>query len=893
MPACLSFALPSTRFYSSHPKFNTSSLRAGRAAIGAALLLTLLCVFAGQAWAAAAATTVTLGVSSKTVNSRPITVMTAKVTDPASVQQGLVRFYDGKRMIGTAQIVETGTRYTKGTANLSAQLAPGAHVLRAVFAGTSTDAAGSSLGHSITVAGGMSATSISYTGTAGNYTLTGQVIASGFIAPTGQVSFLDQSNGNSVIGSAALGSSSEVAKFAKAASYPIYDPTVYYHPDQVVVADFNGDGILDLAEGNYTDSISIQLGNGDGTFQAAAPFCVTGSVSPTPCQAGSESAGLAVGDFNSDGIPDLVVVDGGQVGVALGNGDGTFQAPVYYPTVGSSWPHVVVADLDMDGAPDLATSVNGGVSVLLNNGDGTFQPHSDIAMHGDGESGEAVAVGDFNKDGIPDLASANGYGIMVVLGNGDGTFGAEIDSPIDLNPNGGSFIAADFKGTGFLCDLAVSSSVVDTYAGNGDGTFKLAQTLYPEQGFSEYVGGLLFTDVNGDGIADLAITFYYSSTDTGKVGIFTGMGGGTFNPTPSTYNVGQEPISVAAGDFDGNGALDLVTANTYSNNLSVLLDSVTQTAAAVLKNVSVPGTGTQNVFARYAGDSDYGASSSLTCCAHRQRRHVGAGDRLCRPPRRWPAGGLHADRGRHRLCVRGRGQVERPRPHHRLQRRDQADAILAADIATAGSFPVTVVSGGATSNAVNFTVTSQGTVPVLTAILPNYAVLGSPALTMMVSGSGFVSGASGAWSTGTGKPWRQATSAPPSYRQPFRSRTWLSWALPRSPWATPARWLQTACLSPWGRPPIPRWLMDSSTSPARPGAHQRQHFLHLEQLEYLCTVTGEIFYYSKYVVNVTPADTGSAAIPTANSVGGQIIVKIYDLTGSSIQKPFYITVYKP
>ena len=220
-------------------------------------------------------------------------------------------------------------------------------------------------------------------------------------------------------------------------------------------------------------------------------------------------------------------------------------------------------------------------------------------------------------------------------------------------------------------------------------------------------------------------------------------------------------------------------------------------------------------------------------------------------------------------------------------------AILAADIATAGSFPVTVVSGGATSNAVNFTVTSQGTVPVLTAILPNYAVLGSPALTMMVSGSGFVSGASGAMVYWNGKAL--ATS--------YVSSTQLSATVPVADLAV----LGTAQVTVGNSGTLAANSLPFTVGPAThtplaygffnltgaAGATSGNISCTWSNSEYLCTVTGENFYYSKYVVNVTPADTGSAAIPTANSVGGQIIVKIYDLTGSSIQKPFYITVYKP
>src|SRR5881409_3587521 len=147
------------------------------------------------------------------------------------------------------------------------------------------------------------------------------------------------------------------------------------HPHWMAASDFNGDGRPDLATANSdSNNVSVLLGNGDGTFQAA-PTLV----------AGSRPESVAVGDINRDGVPDLAVANSGSsdVSVLLGNGDGSFQAARAFAVAGTTAPAMAVADLNGDGRPDLAVAnvgslqtpgqIPGNVSVLLGNGDGTFQ----------------------------------------------------------------------------------------------------------------------------------------------------------------------------------------------------------------------------------------------------------------------------------------------------------------------------------------------------------------------------------------------------------------------------------------------------------------------------------------------------------------------------------------
>jgi hypothetical protein len=166
----------------------------------------------------------------------------------------------------------------------------------------------------------------------------------------------------------------------------------------VAVGDFNGDGSLDLVVANeQSNDISVLLGNGDGSFQTGVSF-----------EAGSRPQFVAVGHFNSKEVQDLAVANYyGAVVVLLGNGDGSFQEPRYFWAVpGRRLESVAVGDFNGDGLPDLvaASSFFNSVSVLLGNGDGTFQTAQNF---GAGNGPYSVAVGDFNGDGWQDLAVAN------------------------------------------------------------------------------------------------------------------------------------------------------------------------------------------------------------------------------------------------------------------------------------------------------------------------------------------------------------------------------------------------------------------------------------------------------------------------------------------------------
>ena len=344
-----------------------------------------------------------------------------------------------------------------------------------------------------------------------------------------------------------------------------------WNPYSVVVGDFNGDGVPDLAvtsAGVTTNMVSILLGNGDGTFQSHIDSAI-----------GGLPASVVPGDFNGDGKLDLAITDysvaTGQpsLELMLGNGDGTFQAPIALPAAdvtGSNSGCLIAADFNGDGKLDLAgtNQLATSAEVLLGNGDGTFQTHH---SYNTGFSG-CTQAGDFNGDGKIDLVVAGGNTVRVLLGNGDGTFQPHVDTMIpealisggEVTINGiAAGVVGDFNGDGKL-DLAWIDSnlyAIDVLFGNGDGTFQMPVS-YGTASFS--TNAVAIADVNGDGKPDLVVANKESA------GLLLNRGNGAFQ-SEQLFVAGNTPIGEAVGDFNGDGKQDLVVANSGGNTASVFI----------------------------------------------------------------------------------------------------------------------------------------------------------------------------------------------------------------------------------------------------------------------------------------------------------------------------------
>jgi len=328
------------------------------------------------------------------------------------------------------------------------------------------------------------------------------------------------------------------------------------------VGDFNGDGALDVAAITVysTNHLAIMIGNGDGTFGKPTYYTV-GSEPPNS---------VAVADLRNNGKLDLVIGESltDSVYVLLGNGDGTFQQAVPYATLGR--PFLAgVGDFNNDGKPDIWALTNeyrscGCIEVLLGNGDGTFGAPILTLL---ATSAFAAASGDFNGDGKLDIVASETFGdsqLEVMLGNGDGTFRRGETYHID---DYATIAVGQFVTGSKNLDLALAEPEVGEIAillGNGEGSFRQGQVIP-----GSFPAGISTADFNGDGKPDLVTV---AGLDLNQVVTYLGNGDGTFQPGVS-FPLGNECVFPATGDFNGDHKIDVVVPNNIGDSVITLLNT--------------------------------------------------------------------------------------------------------------------------------------------------------------------------------------------------------------------------------------------------------------------------------------------------------------------------------
>ena len=379
----------------------------------------------------------------------------------------------------------------------------------------------------------------------------------------------------------------------------------------LVSADVNGDGASDLITHDGDEMISVRLNDGTGEFSSPLQFLLGSQI-----ENGSQS--LIVDDWNGDGIVDLALtMDRNQTAVLLGKGDGTFNSPLFSQPLYYN-DGLLALDVNQDDALDLISYGRDGLSLLFGTGTGSFLGDANLIAlpsYGVGSVPRSVRVADLNADLYPDMVSANYVGdtVSVLLSDGEGGYLPHVDYSVGEQPVG--LELADIDGDGAL-DILVRESrdnQIRLLRGNGDSSFA-SGSLFSIQ---DYPSAISVGDVNGDGRTDFAVAHandvsIFLGNESGQlirhqnyvleasrydpvgdvalvdvdedgqldmvsllrdrqqVSIWHGDGHGSFTEE-SSYDLGPAPDEIAVGDINNDGVIDLLVSDLDDYSVSVLL----------------------------------------------------------------------------------------------------------------------------------------------------------------------------------------------------------------------------------------------------------------------------------------------------------------------------------